>query len=690
MESNRNGVVHVISRMKWYCELSTLLLREDTIKSEISAGVRGQLEQRVIDLYQALLLYLMKSVYSLNRDRFVGLLRDLVKMDAWDEALQSVEAAENAVRQDSHVYEMEKIRLGLEELLNVAKNQEIKLLRDIQSVQQQQLSVQQQQLSVQEQQLSIKQHEVSAQLLKEDNECLTDLHITDPSKDKERIEDFKGGLLKDSYRWILENEDFQNWQKDQHSRLLWINGEPGQGKTMLLCGLIDELKRSTTRRDNNLSYFFCRSTEPNINNATSVLRGLLWLLVPQQPSLISHIRREYDRAKKTIFQESNTFTTLSDIFRNILQDPLLNSTHLIIDALDECITDLPKLLKFIVDMSSLSLRVKWIVSSRPWPQVKEALEKVNNKVNLSLGLHQKSITAAVDIYIKYKVKELAKSKDYDQETHSSVQNYLSLNAGSTFLWVALVCQNLMEIERWETLDKLKEFPAGLYPLYHQMLEQIKKSGQAVLCKQILATNAIIHRPITLQELTSLVKMPKGLSSHLKSLEKVIGLCGSFLTLRRGTIYFVHQSAQDYLVTDAADRIFPSGKEAVHYEIFSRSLEVMSRTLRRDIYSLSQLGYTIEEIKPRELDPLAASRYSCVYWVNHLCAWNANSCADKGSYLQDSGAVDEFLRTKYLYWLEALSLCNSMSDGVVSMANLDALLQVIFSSAILQIERTNRL
>ena len=33
--------------------------------------------------------------------------------------------------------------------------------------------------------------------------------------------------------------------------------------------------------------------------------------------------------------------------------------------------------------------------------------------------------------------------------------------------------------------------------------------------------------------------------------------------------------------------------------------------------------------------------------------------------------------KYLYWLEALSLCGSMSGGMVSMEKLEALLQVLF-------------
>ncbi|KAH8731584.1 hypothetical protein GQ44DRAFT_767448 [Phaeosphaeriaceae sp. PMI808] len=39
--------------------------------------------------------------------------------------------------------------------------------------------------------------------------CLRDLRSTNPRDDKKRIEKTKGGLLKDSYRWILDNADFQ-------------------------------------------------------------------------------------------------------------------------------------------------------------------------------------------------------------------------------------------------------------------------------------------------------------------------------------------------------------------------------------------------------------------------------------------------------------------------------------------------
>jgi hypothetical protein len=159
------------------------------------------------------------------------------------------------------------------------------------------------------------------------------------------------------------------------------------------------------------------------------------------------------------------------------------------------------------------------------------------------------------------------------------------------------------------------------------MEQIRNSDDADLCKRVLALTATAYRPITLRELTSLIDMLEDMSDDLESLREIIGICGSFLIIREGTIYFVHQSAKDYLFTNVFNEIFPSGIGGAHYVIFSRSLQAMSRTLRRDIYSLRALGYPIERVIQPDPDPLAALRYSCIYWVDHLCDWNANSCVN---------------------------------------------------------------
>jgi len=448
------------------------------------------------------------------------------------------------------------------------------------------------------------------------NKCLKDLRLSDPRDDKRRIEDTKGGLLEDSYNWILKTSDFQQWRNNPQTWLLWIKGDPGKGKTMLLCGLINELKKSIPK-STLLSYFFCQATNSRINNATAVLRGLIYLLVNEQPSLISHVRDKYDQAGKALFEDLNSWVVLSEIFTNILQDPRLDSTCLIVDALDECEVDLPKLLDLIIQTSSISPRIKWIVSSRNWPSIQKDLNRATQKASMCLELNEESVSAAVTTYIKFKVNWLAERQEYDLDTRDAVQRYLSSNANGTFLWVALVCQELAVISGWEVEEMLSAFPPGLDTLYMRMMKQISTSRTAKRCKSILAVVSVIKRPITLDELPSFVDMPPRTSGNYKALAEIIGHCGSFLTLRDRTVYFVHQSAKDFLINKVVDTVFPSGMADIHYAIFSQSLQVLRTVLRRDIYSLRAPGITIDQVKQPNPDPLAAVRYSCLYWVDHL-------------------------------------------------------------------------
>ncbi|KAF2682556.1 hypothetical protein K458DRAFT_454550, partial [Lentithecium fluviatile CBS 122367] len=157
-----------------------------------------------------------------------------------------------------------------------------------------------------------------------------------PRDDKKRLEETKGGLLEGPYRWVLNNASFQQLHKDPQSRLLWIKGDPGKGKTMLLCGVIKELKKSTAGL---LSFFFCQSTNSRVNSATAVLRGLIYLLVNQQPSLVSHLQKKFDQAGQSVFEDANAGVALSDIFAKMIRDSDLKMACLVVNALNKCVAD---------------------------------------------------------------------------------------------------------------------------------------------------------------------------------------------------------------------------------------------------------------------------------------------------------------------------------------------------------------
>jgi hypothetical protein len=163
-------------------------------------------------------------------------------------------------------------------------------------------------------------------------------------------------------------------------------------------------------------------------------------------------------------------------------------------------------------------------------------------------------------------------------------------------------------EKWNVLKKLVSFPPGLDALYKRMMQQIGASDDAERCKQVLASISLTYQPITLAELATLTELLDGIADE-SDVEKVVGLCGSFPTLREGTVYFVHQSAQDFLLAKASDEVFPHGIEAAHHVIFSRSLAILSRTLHRDMYSLEAPGVSVDDIKSPTPDPLQSRAQS---------------------------------------------------------------------------------
>ncbi|KAL7892665.1 WD40-repeat-containing domain protein [Trichoderma sp. TUCIM 5745] len=512
----------------------------------------------------------------------------------------------------------------------------------------------------------------------EKNQCLSDLRITDPRHDKLRIENTKGGLLEDSYRWIFEHSDFQRWHDNKDRPLLWIKGDPGKGKTMLLCGIINKLQGRRSPKT-LMTYFFCQAGDSRINSATAVLRGLIYLAIDEQPQLISHIQNKYRHGKKTIFEDINAWTAMSEVFSAMLNDTSLEQSFVVIDALDECATGLRDLLEFINTKSALLPQVKWIVSSRNWPEIEESLNSsADQQTRLCLELNDESVTLAVDVYIKYQVERLKLRRKFSKEVQRTLLQELSTKSNNTFLWVSLVCQNLEKTTSLNILEKLDEFPSGLDSVYQRMIQQINAIdgiNNAKYCFQTLGIILHVYRPVSLVELGCLFRRDDGNPATAEFIARTIALCGSFLAIREGKVYIIHQSAKDYLNATTSPGLQPGFAEIPNI-IFEQSIEAMAAVLQRNIYNLDTFGLPISQIKRPRPDPLESIGYSCTHWVNHFCdIYPSNGYLHYKEHKKYHQMTLEFLLGHFLHWVEALGLIKCTEDGVISLVRLEALLKL---------------
>jgi hypothetical protein len=459
---------------------------------------------------------------------------------------------------------------------------------------------------------------------------------------------------------------------------------------MLLCGIINDLQQAIVAEGHchNLAFFFCQATDSRINNATAVLRGLTYLLARQQPRLLSHIGKYIDSGNS--LSDANSWVALSDILAEMLKDPNLKATYLVVDALDECVVDLPKLLDFVVRISSD--RVKWLLSSRNEITIERKLGFDDRRTRLSLELKANAmqVSQAVSIYIEDKLSDLEALQDDTLLEDGAllkdrVRDILREKANGTFLWVALVVQELSkeDVESWHVLQIVEEVPPSLYGMYDRMLNEIKRHQRdSELCRRILSTATIAYRPLHLAEIGALSGLPEQITKSTENVKRTVARCGSFLAVRDNQIYLIHQSAKDFLLDRDAEQappapfnwVSPRGMEDVHYIIFSKSLNTMSTVLQRDMYGLKAPGFPIDKVQTPYSDPLATVRYSCVFWVNHLC----DSISDKDMpQCNTLDAVQIFLE-KYIYWLEALSLLRAMPEGILAIRQLEGLLVSISS------------
>ncbi|KAL7813976.1 WD40 repeat-like protein [Trichoderma aethiopicum] len=634
-EENIEGLAYVTTRMDWYWNLAgSLLGGVESVDGSTASNMQGAMCSRLVELYKELLAFQIKSICSFHRNRGLAFLRDMARWDDWASNLQAVRTLETRVQGDYTAYTaLEQTNIG---------RQMRDLLEELVKRQPKELGPQAKQ-------------------------CLQDLHITDPRLDRDRIMSSKGGLLQASYQWLLEDSTVRQWRQEQQKSLLWIKGDPGKGKTMMLCGLSQELENAR-EGPSLLSYFFCQATIPTLNTATAVLRGLVYLLVIRHPSLLPHLQDDYEKVgDRKLFEGINSWFALLETFKRILQDQLLQNSCFIIDALDEC-SDRDRLLDLIVESCASTPGVKWILSSRKLRDIEAKLGRCEHSVVVDLEDHNDSTTDSVSKFIDNRLRKLELVED-NPNLQEKLQDIILQKSNRTFLWAALAIEELKNLETYEdereVLQFLDKMPSGLPELYDRMIAQIKQLASNMdrdRCFRILSTMATTYRPLTLTALPILADL-KGNLARPETLRKLIQMCGSFFTIQNQTIYFIHQSAKDYLLQ--------RGNQIIHHDIYSRSVEALESQggLRANIYALTYPGAKTDQISPPHPDPLEHIQYCCVYWLQHFCD---NLEASKAP---DTGVIENvytFLQQHLLHWFEALSLLKSLQTGILSLQRLSKL------------------
>lgn len=185
-----------------------------------------------------------------------------------------------------------------------------------------------------------------------DTNCRRALFLTNPIDDRAEVETDKPPLVTKACEWVLKHTTFESWLgSDNESRLLWISGASGMGKTMMSIFLLKELENGHVSRDLQrglILFYFVDKRNDKRNNAVSILRGLIHLLLDARPSLMSHILPDFQIQSDSLFAQTS-LEALWRIFTSMLKDPGTGTVWCLIDGLDECREDC--LIRFLKKMT---------------------------------------------------------------------------------------------------------------------------------------------------------------------------------------------------------------------------------------------------------------------------------------------------------------------------------------------------
>ncbi|KAH7218857.1 hypothetical protein DER44DRAFT_739024 [Fusarium oxysporum] len=481
-------------------------------------------------------------------------------------------------------------------------------------------------------------------------DCQRALFVTDPFEDRKQLERRKGGRARGTCEWIFGTEELTVWLgsgpttgEGQAAHILWLYGNPGTGKSTMAIFLTEELSTAFfAKGGKTLAYFFCDSGFENQKTATSVIRGLLLQLVQQLPQLLDYLLPKYNERGEGLFK---SFDALWAIFMDVAADPNTGRKYCIIDALDECDREsqdiLLRQLHETFQSRNAPPNIRILVTSRPYPEIREYLEEFVNKDLASFPETKQDINRCIE----ERMADLAKRKHYSNRVKRQVGDILRDKAKGTFLWVGLACNELEHIPSKDAVLFLQGMPKGLHSLYRRLLNTaLEQSDPAseVQVQRILSFVAVCLRPLSLLELSEACQLhmdEEDIEIRLQSVREEIALCRLMITIQDEKVHLLHPSLKDFLVGAGAGQ-------------FINVLEAHAHLAYRCV------DHLIKQYYDRKQSHISFSEYATRHWANHA------RIAQSSFEIQASQA--EFFEINSLcreYWLRIYRRLHAVSERI---------------------------
>ena len=363
------------------------------------------------------------------------------------------------------------------------------------------------------------------------------------------------------------------------------------------------------------------------------------------------------------------------------------STVIVIDALDECKDEepAPAILSVLGQFVSKIPEVKFFLTGRPEPRIREGfrlplLAEVTNVFVLH-DVAPSLINNDIRIYLKQSFLELARRRrGLDGWPTQEQTDFLCERAEGLFVYAVATVKFIDHKNNSpkEQLDRLLQSPGSsvregktrfkadmtLDSLYMSILQEAfghDDPEDDPKIRSILSTVILAANPLSPSSIAAL------LGFNVDSVFLRLSSVHSLLILQEDIdhpVRFFHKSFPDFIVdpTRCTDERFHISPPVYHFQLLAGCLDLMNQTLKKNICELpdavanSDVGDLEGRIK-RHIDP--ALQYACRLWHTHLV--DAHKTPTHTPTITSS--LDQFLKEKFLFWLEVLSVLGAVRNAV---------------------------
>ncbi|WQF77076.1 Putative NACHT nucleoside triphosphatase, P-loop containing nucleoside triphosphate hydrolase [Colletotrichum destructivum] len=344
--------------------------------------------------------------------------------------------------------------------------------------------------------------------------------------------------------WILYRPAFTQWLSSEpitNAKLLWINGPPGFGKTILCARIVEHL--SSTLQTPVAHYFFSSDLETR-DDPFSIIRAWVSQIVYHHEDAFEYVRQRWEADADPVVTRATTLT----IFKRLLH--IVPDCICVVDGLDECTSSdtgnssLMAFFRSVTDaMSGTSARV--LLVSRDEQRIRYAV--TDNALDSLIEHKISPDDVRPDTTVVSREIIDRKLPNKGDDVRSTLSEALANRCDGQFLWLTMQEPALRKGMNTKQLQQaINNSPTGLEHLYDHAWTKITQYREPDKARAfaLLRWAAFALRPLTVCEITEAALIDDSEDLPLEDLPDALD---ADYTETEITVCLVHFTVREYLL-----------------------------------------------------------------------------------------------------------------------------------------------